>query len=242
MPEDDVWWITAPTPLPQWWVPLSTGLLALLVTVAAILPRVTWTRQIAFAFNVVGTIAHEFGHAVGGVVTGGGVYLIQVHTPHSGVTYSWFYSRFSNFVSTFAGYALPPLAGLGAASLLARGHAPMVLALTIAAMVLILFVTRDLITLVSVVTVGLAAVAALYWGAEWVQHWIAYTETWLLLFSQITGVWFLVTRRIWGHDGSVVDDAEALADITVIPGVVWIAAWTGFIGWVLWNAVPLLWP
>lgn len=138
MSDDDVWWVTVPTALPQWWVPLITGLFALAVSAAAVLPRVTWVRRIAFVFNVVGTIAHEFGHAMGGVITGGGVHLIQVHTPHSGIAYTWHYSRFSAFVMTAAGYATPPLAGLGAASLLARGHAPMLLVLTIAAMILIL--------------------------------------------------------------------------------------------------------
>ncbi|ONI81911.1 hypothetical protein ALI22I_37635 [Saccharothrix sp. ALI-22-I] len=186
------------------------------------------------------TITHEFGHAAGGVVTGGVVHLIQVHSPHSGIAHTWHYSRFSSFVTAAAGHAMPPLAGLGAASLLARGHAPMLLALTIAAMILILVVTRDLITLVSVVTVGLAASLALYWGSEWVQHWIAYTETWLLLFSEITGVSALVVGRIQGSGET--DDADSLADITGIPAVVWIAGWTALVGWALWSAVPLLWP
>jgi hypothetical protein len=240
MADEQPWWVTVPTPLPQWWLPLTTGLVGLLVSAAAVLPQVTLVRRVAFAFNAVGTIAHEFGHAVGGVATGGGVHVIQVHSPHSGIAYVWYWSRFSNFVSTAAGYAMPPLAGLGAASLLSRGHAPMVLALTVAAAILILMVTRDLITLVSVVTVGLVAALALYWGAEWVQHAVAYTETWLLLFSQVTGMWFLVMRRIHGRDEN--DDADDLASITGIPGVVWIAGWTALIGWALWSAVPLLWP
>jgi hypothetical protein len=50
---------------------------------------------------------------------------------------------------SLAGYATPPLAGLGAASLLSRGHAPMLLALAVAAMPPILIVTRDLFTLLS---------------------------------------------------------------------------------------------
>ncbi|MFD1151793.1 M50 family metallopeptidase [Saccharothrix hoggarensis] len=240
MSDDDVWWVTVPTALPQWWIPLTTGVIALLVSAAAVLPRVTWPRRVAFAFNVVGTIAHEFGHAAGGVVTGGGVHLIQVHTPHSGIAYTWHYSRFSAFVISAAGYATPPLAGLGAASLLSRGHAPMLLVLTIAAMILILVVTRDLITLAGVVAVGAVAALALYSKIEWLQHWIAYTETWILLFSEVIGIWVLVMRRVRGRIDD--DDADGLADITGIPGVVWIAAWAVLIGWALWTAIPLMWP
>lgn len=240
MADDEMWWVTVPTPVPHWVVPMTTGMLALLVSAAAVLPRVTWVRRIAFAFNAVGTITHEFGHAAAGVVTGGGVYLIQVHSPHAGVAYTWHYSRFSAFLISATGYATPPLLGLGAASLLARGHAPMVLALTIAAMALVLVVTRDLITLAVVLGLGGIAALALYTRLEWLQHWVAYAETWLLLLSEVTGVLVLVMARIHGRDDS--DDADDLADITGVPGVLWIAGWSALIGWALWNAVPQLWP
>lgn len=242
MAEETSWSVTAPTGLPHWWVPAVTGALALLISVLTVLPQTSSAHRVAYAFNVFGTIAHEFSHAVGGVVTGGGVHLIQVHSPHSGVTHTWYYTRFSAIVTTAAGYALPPLAGLGAASLLARGHSPMVLALTVATMLLIVVVTRDLITFSSVLAVGLLAGAALCWGSAWVQHVVAYTEAWLLLLSQLSGVWFLVLRRINGHDGQELDDSEGLAAATYIPGVVWIATWTALIGWSLWTAAPLLWP
>lgn len=239
MADTNTWWITVPTSQPHWWIPLTTGSFAVLVSAAAVLPRVTWVRRIAFAFNAVGTIAHEFGHAAANVITGGGVHLIQVHDPHSGVAYTWHYSRFSAALISAAGYATPPLAGLGAASLLARGHAPMVLALTIAAMLLVLLVTRDLVTLAVVVGLGGIAALALYTRVEWLQHWVAYAETWLFLLSEVTGVWILVVGRVGGHTDS--DDADNLADTTRIPGWVWIAGWGALVGWALWNAVPHLW-
>lgn len=239
MADTDSWWVTVPTSQPHWWIPLTTGSLALLVTAVTVWPRVTWVRRIAFALNAVGTIIHEFGHAAAGVVTGGGVYLIQVHTPHSGVTYTWHNSRFSSILVSAAGYATPPLVGLGAASLLARGHAPMVLALTVAAMLLVLVVTRDLVTLAVVVGLGGIAASALYIRIEWLQHWVAYAETWLLLLSEVTGVWVLVKRQLRGRSDN--GDASSLADKTGIPGAVWILGWTAVIVWALWNAVPKLW-
>jgi len=239
--QDTPWQITVPTPLPGSWLPVATGAIAVLTAIVTVLPRVGWTRRAVFGLNVVGTVAHEAGHAAAGIITGGGVITIRVHTPHSGVTHSWHYSRISAVVVKFAGYATPPLAGYGAASLLARGHAPMVLALTVAVLGLVLVVSRGVVTVASVLAIGLLAWVAAAWSPLWVQHWVAYTETWLLLCSEITGVWFLVHNRIRGDVGST-DDAAGLARLTGVPGVVWIAAWTALIGWTLWHAVPLLWP
>jgi hypothetical protein len=212
-----------------------------LTTIVTVLPRVGWTRRAVFGLDVVGTLAHEAGHAAAGIITGGGVITIRVHTPHSGVTHYWHRSRISEVVVSFAGYATPPLAGYGAASLLARGHAPMVLALTIPILGLVLIVSRGVATVSSVLAVGSLAWVAVAWSPLWAQHWVAYTETWLLLCSEITGVWSLVRHRIRGVVSST-DDAASLARLTGVPGVVWIAAWTALIGWTLWHAAPHLWP
>lgn len=236
------WSVTAPTPPAGWWVPAVTGVLAFLVSASAVLPRITWSRRIAFGFNVLSTTVHEAGHALAGCVTGGGVWVIQVHTPDSGVTHTWYPTRLSSIAISMAGYVAPPLAGLGAARLLSRGHAPMVLALTVAAMVLILIVTRDVITLACVVTIGVVAAVTLYWGPVWVQHWVAYTETWLLLLGETSGVWAILHPRIRRDSIAPDDDASDLACETGIPGLVWIAGWAALIGWAVWTAVPLMWP
>jgi hypothetical protein len=189
---------------------------------------------------VLGTIVHEAGHAAMSCLTGGGVYLIEIYNPSSGRAHTWSSSQLSAITTGAAGYAAPPLAGLGAAALLNRGHAPAVLALTATVMVLVLLVSRDLITLISVLAVGLLAFAALYWGTAWVQHWVAYTEAWLLLISEIPGLFAVVMNRVCGDgDG---DDADGLALETRIPGMVWIAGWFALIVWALWSGVPLLWP
>jgi hypothetical protein len=207
-----------------------------------VLPRRTWAHQIAFGLNIFSTTVHEAGHALAGCLTGGGVWVIQVHTPDSGITHTWHYSRASAIAINLAGYATPPLAGLGAASLLSRGHAPMLLALTVAAMLLILIVTRDLLTLLSVLTIGAVAAATLYWGPVWLQLWVAYAETWLLLLGEAAGVWAILHPRIRRGPVSLTDDATSLAENTGIPGVVWIVLWTALIGWAVWAGVPLLWP
>lgn len=234
--------VTTPTPPVGWWVPAVTGALALLVNTSALLPRDTRSRQIIFVINAFSTTVHEAGHALASCLTGGGVWVIEVSTPDSGVTHTWYSSRLSGVVTGMAGYATPPLAGLGAASLLSRDHAPMVLTLTIAAMLLILVVTRDVITLACVLTIGAAAFAALYWGPVWLQQWMAYTEAWLLLLGEAAGVWIILYPRIRRYPLDSTDDAASLAYKTGIPGVVWILGWMALIGWAVWTAVPLLWP
>lgn len=230
--------ITGVTPPAGWWVAVATGLFALLVSVSAVLPRVSWTRRLTFGLNVLSTAVHEGGHALVCCVTGGGVRVIQIDSPDSGATRFWHHSPFSVGLTALAGYAMPPLAGLGAASLLVRGHAPMVLALTVAAMLLFLLVTRDLLTLVVVVGIGAVAGGALYWGPALLQQVVAYAEAWMLLFGEAAGVWTLVRIRVRGVVGS--DDAAVLRALTHVPGVVWILAWTALIVWCVVTAAPML--
>lgn len=221
---------------------IATGLVALLVSVAALNPKAGRIREVLASPAVLATIVHEAGHALASVVTGNGVYLIEIHTPHSGRThFSWYSTRPASIITSVAGYAAPPLAGLGAASLLARGHAPMVLALTVVMMALILVVARDVVTLVSVLTVGAVAFAAVYWGPLWVQHGLAYALVWLLLLAEAPGVWVLVCNRFYGHPADD-DDAASLADLTGVPSLLWILGWFALIGWSIWTAVPFLWP
>ncbi len=236
--------VTAVTPPASWWVPAATGTFALLAAVSSAVAGGTWPRRIASSLVVLSTTVHEAGHALTACLTGGGVWFVQVHTPDSGLARTWHYERLSAVVVSAAGYVTPPLAGLGAASLLARGHAPMVLAVTVAAMLLLLLVTRDVITLAAVVAIGTIAGVALYWGPVGVQQSVAYVEAWLLLLSEAAGIWAILDPRLRpgryekrGHD-----DADALVEETGIPAGVWILGWLVLIGWAVWTAWPLLWP
>jgi peptidase M50B-like protein len=212
------------------------------IAVMGLVPRTTLWSRAAASLHVLSTIVHEAGHAAMSLVTGGGVYIIEIHSPHSGLTVSWVNSRLSSIARSAAGYAAPPLAGLGIAAMLARGHAEAVLMLTTALMVMVLIVSRDLVTIASVLLVGAATFAAFYWGSAGVQQWVGYTEAWLLLLCETAGLWELVRARITGHQFDNGDDAAALAGQTYIPAVVWIVAWYALNGWALWTAAPLLWP
>ncbi len=112
------------------------------------------------SLHVLSTIVHEAGHAAMSVVTGGGVHIIEIHSPHSGVTISWVPSWLPSVIRIAAGYAAPPLAGLGIAALLADGKVQSALILTVGC----------------VVAVGLVAFATQQWGSTGLQQWIAYLE------------------------------------------------------------------
>jgi len=226
----------ATTPPPGWGMVLATGVFALSITLLGLVPPGTLGGRVAASLHVLSTIVHEAGHAAMSIATGGGVYVIEIHSPHSGVAYVWFTSWFSSVATRVAGYAAPPLAGLGIAVLLGRGQAHTALILTIVVMVLVLLVSRDLVTVASVVAVGLVVFAAGYWGSAGVQQWTAYIEAWLLLLCETAGLWQLVKYRFDN------DDAKALAQKTWIPRPIWILAWFALNGWALWIAAPLLWP
>ncbi len=225
-------------PAPSVWLVVGTavvGLLPLLSTLGPVRPTDGF-----FWLGAFGTLIHEAGHAAAAMVTGGGVYTINVDTPDSGVTVTWCRSRVSEVLTTVAGYATPALAGLGAAALLHQGRVSAVLTITVITMVVLLVVARGLLTVVTVVVVGGSAFAALRWGTPTVAQAVAYSLAWLLLISEIDGLRVLVTNRRAGAGGK--NDATDLAAITHVPGILWIAGWAALVGWALWTAVPLLWP
>ena len=235
--------LSAVLPAPHWALVAATGMVGLLTVVSGLLPR--WRSRWAFGLGAVGVLAHETGHALIAVVTGGGVYTVRVDSPDSGVTHHWFYSWFGAVLTKFGGYAAPPLLGLGAAALLDQGKVAAVLTFTTVAMAVLLLIARGLLTVATVLSVGVAAFATLHWGGPLLQQTLAYSLAWLLLLAEISGVVVLV--KIWWHGrdhdpDEVVDDATGMAALTRLPAPVWIAAWAAILGWSLWLAIPLLWP
>ncbi|MFI6305344.1 M50 family metallopeptidase [Amycolatopsis thailandensis] len=233
--------ITAVAPAPGGWLVALTGLVAVSVTGASFVFAATGRQHLLINFNVMGTVVHEAGHALVACLTGGGVYRFRITSPDSGSVDSWYFTRFSSIVTSMAGYAMPPLAGLGAAALLHKGQAAAVLTLTTAMSIVILWVARDLLTLACIVAIGAIAASTLYWAPAWLQVLVAYLEAWLLLFSELGGLAYLVANRVRGL-ASGADDADDLAQETSIPGLFWIAVWFALILWALWTAFPLLWP
>jgi len=217
--------------LPGWGLAVGGGIAALLIAASGFRSDRTWLRHVVDFPRVLSTIVHEAGHALSRILTGGQVGSIRIDSPDSGETKTSKGSWLASILVGFAGYATPPLAGLGIAVLIDGGKARSALVVTIVVMSLVLTVSRGLLTVLYVVTIGFVAFGVVYWGSTGLQLWVAYVEAWLLLLSEIVG---LRTFRV--------GDASALARKTLIPGKVWILAWLALNGWALWVAAPLLWP
>ncbi len=229
-------------PAPGWGVVALTALFAFAVSLTSVVTPPSGRRSLLRNANVLGTLFHEGGHALVVLLMGGTVSRVKIDDAEGGGTLSRGTAGFANVLVGAAGYAMPPLAGLGAAVLLHRGHVQAVLVLTLVAMVFLLLFARDLRTLIMIFLVGAVVYGALRYAPAWLRTAVAYTEAWLLLTSELAGVRVLVTnRREKGFRGHT-DDAAVLAKQTKMPSPLWIGGWFLLNGWAIWHAAPLLFP
>lgn len=217
--------------LPGWGPALGGGIAALLIAASGFRSERTWLRRVVDLPRGLSTIVHESGHALTCFLTGRDVKAIKIGSPDTGATTFSKGSWFSSILVGFAGYAAPPLAGLGVTVLIDGGRARIALILVIVVMALVLTKSRGLLTVAYVLAIGFGAFVVVRWGSTGLQLWMAYVVAWLLLLSEIVGL-----RKFRTGDG------DALAKSTLIPGRVWVLAWLALNGWALWVAVPMLWP
>ncbi len=204
--------VTAPTP------DLSPALLLGTAAVAALLvlyaPLWRLTRHAV-------TIAHEGAHGVVALAAGRRLAGIRLHSDTSGVTVSSGRPTGPGMVlACAAGYTGPGLFGLGAAALLAAGHAVALLWALVALLALLLAQIRNWYGLWSVLVSGGLVLAATWWLPPEGQAAAAALITWFLLLAAPRAVLELQTAR--RHRGAPDSDADQLARLTRIPGVVWV--------------------
>jgi hypothetical protein len=197
---------------PPWWLSVAT----ILVALALIVPRPVWpiTR------NVV-TIAHEGGHALVALLTGRRLAGIQLHSDTSGVTVSAGKpSGLGMILTAFAGYVAPSLFGLGAAWLLAGGRVLATLWFATILLALMFLMIRNLYGALTVAVTGTLIFAISWWTPNIVQSAFASLLVWFLLISGPRPVYELHLKR---RDGLAPDsDADQLARLTAIPGIIWV--------------------
>ena len=168
------------------------------------------------------TIVHEAGHATVAALLGREVRGIRLHADTSGLTtHAGSTKRLPLALTAFAGYTAPAVVGVGAAALLHFGHAFALLWVAVLLLVVVLVQIRNLYGFV-VVVLAIGAFGWLAWSAP--DAWrvgVAYGVAWLLLLGAVRAVVELHgSRRGAGGGGS---DADALARLTRVPGVVWVA-------------------
>jgi hypothetical protein len=168
------------------------------------------------------TIAHEGAHGLAALVTGRRLAGIRLHSDTSGVTVSAGPRTGPGMVVTAAaGYVGPALLGLGAAWLLGTGRAVGVLWAVLVLLALMLAQIRNWFGLVSVPVTGGAVFAVSWWLPAEAQSALAYVLAWFLLLAAPRPVLELARQRRRGRARD--SDADQLARLTGLPGIVWIA-------------------
>jgi hypothetical protein len=198
-------------PAPPTAVVVATGALALLLMSPQLWPR---TRHLV-------TIAHEGAHGVAALLTGRRLAGIRLHSDTSGLTLSRGRPTGLGMVLTSAaGYVGPGLMGLGAAYLLAAGHAVGVLWLALVLLAALLLQIRNFYGLYAVLVVGVGVFALSWWASPPVQVVVAHVGTWFVLLAAPRAVLELHAQRRGGRARA--SDADVLARLTRVPGLVWV--------------------
>jgi hypothetical protein len=197
---------------------LPTGVLLATAAVAAllVLTPALWrpTRHVV-------TIAHEGAHGLVALAAGRRLSGIRLHSDNSGLTVSAGRPTGPGMVLTCAaGYVGPGLFGLGAAALLAAGHAVGLLWALLGLLVLLLVQIRNWYGLWSVLITGAVVFGATWWLPPDGQAAFAALATWFLLLAAPRTVVELQTarRRRRAPDS----DADQLARLTRVPALVWV--------------------
>ena len=183
---------------------------------SAVLVRDVWL----VARNVV-TIAHEGGHALVALVVGRRLDGIRLHSDTSGVTLSRGRATGPGMVATgLAGYLAPSLVGLVFAAMLAAGRITALLWISIALLAGMLVFVRNAYGVASILVTGLVVFAVSWFAPAPTQAVFASFFTWFLLFAGVRPVFELQRKRRRGRARN--SDADQLARLTGVPGLVWV--------------------
>lgn len=184
---------------------------------AGVVVRLPWR----WLRNVI-TIAHEGGHALVALLTGRKLRSIRLHSDTSGLTVSAGRPTGPGMAFTLlAGYLTPSLLGLAGALVLAGNRITLLLWVSIALLLAMLIMIRNAYGIFSVV-VTIAVVVAVSWLASPdVQAGFAYAGVWFLLLGGVRPVGELQRLRSRGQLPD--SDADQLARLTRVPGLIWVA-------------------
>lgn len=202
---------TTQTP-PPWQLVIGTGVLALFLVVF----RPSWR----LLRNVV-TIAHEGGHAFTALLTGRRLNSIRLHSDTSGLTVSSGKPYGLGMILTSAaGYPAPALLGLGYAALLGAHRITLMLWLTVLLLAVLLIKVRNVYGVLTVLVIGGIIVIVSWFGTDTLQAALAYLAAWFLLLAAVRPVLELQRNRVREPNS----DADQLARLTRIPGIMWVLA------------------
>ena len=199
-------------------LPPSTAWLTVAAAAILVLVPALWRQS-----RHVITLVHEGGHGIAATLSGRRLGGIRLHSDTSGLTVSRGRPTGPGMVFTLlAGYLAPSLLGLGAARMLSLGYAVAVLWLMLVALALMLVQIRNWFGLWSVAVSGAAVLGVTWFGSAAVQGIFALLVTSLLLLGAVRAVLELQRSRSRSRSAQA-SDADQLARLTHLPGVVWVA-------------------
>lgn len=167
------------------------------------------------------TIVHEGGHGFAATVSGRRLSGIRLHSDTSGLTVSRGRPRGPGMVFTLvSGYTAPAVLGLGASWLLGLGYDVALLWALLVALVLVLVQVRNWFGLWSVAVTGTIIFAVSWLGTPPVQSIFALLLTAFLVLGSVRAVLELQQSR--SHHAATASDADQLARLTHIPGLIWV--------------------
>ena len=207
-------WDRVSAPAPE--LRISTLLATAAVAAVLVLSPVLWrtTRHVV-------TIAHEGAHGMVALASGRRLSGIRLHSDTSGLTVSAGRPGGLGMVLTCAaGYTGPGLFGLGAAALLASGHAVALLWALLLLLALLLVQIRNWYGLWSVLATGAVVFAATWWLPAHGQVAFAAVGTWFLLLAAPKTV--VELQRARRRRSAPDSDADQLARLTRVPALVWV--------------------
>jgi Peptidase M50B-like len=184
------------------------------------------------------TITHEGGHMVIGSLTGGRVkdFELSARQEGGGTNYHRLPGWLGDILTTFAGYVTPPLVGLGGAVLLEKGLAWPLLWTAVALLVLAwIKAIDDLTNFVVLILVVFIGYVGLY-GEPVLQAAFAAGLVLLLLLGGLRAA-VISDIKVGPPNPS---DAEILARNTLIPAVLWKAAYVTVAFLCLWKGIQVL--
>ncbi len=207
-------WTRVSTPLPQ--LPTAVLVGALVAAGAVVLAPALWRPA-----RTVVTIAHEGAHGLVALAAGRRLSGIRLHSDTSGLTVSAGRPTGLGMVLTCAaGYTGPALFGLGAAALLAAGHAVGLLWALLGLLALLLVQIRNWYGLWAVLATGAVVLAVTGWLPPSGQAAFAAVSTWFLLLAAPKTV--LELQRARRRRAAPDSDADQLARLTHLPAVLWV--------------------
>ncbi|PKZ41748.1 hypothetical protein CYJ76_05690 [Kytococcus schroeteri] len=206
---------------------------------------ITWSPTGHHLARHLVTVVHEAAHAVVALLVGRRLSGITLHRDTSGVTVSRGRPRGPGMVATLAaGYPAPALLGLAGAAVLGAGHAAAWLWVLVGLCVAMLPLVRNGYGALVVVGLGGVVGALSWWAPGWLVTAAAHVTVWGLLLAAPRAVLSLqegrARARRRGRRGT--DDADQLADLTGVPGGVWVALFgmvcLTCLGLALWWTLP----